>query len=62
MREGSVFTLSLQRREAVVLGSLEGMLMCRKGFRVGIKRFLGEGSRACNSWIGEGMRACTGAP
>lgn len=43
MREGSVLTLSLQRREVSVLESLKGMLMCSKRVRVGIKRFLEKG-------------------
>ena len=57
MREVSVVTLSLQRREAVILGSLKGMLMHQSRFRVEVKSFLGEGNRVCSSWIVEGMRA-----
>lgn len=56
MREVSVLTLSLQRREAVVLESLKGMLMHQSKFRVEVKSFL-EGNRVCSSWVGEGMRA-----
>lgn len=52
MREASPH-IKLTRRKVGVLESLKGTLMCRKSFRVEIKRFLGEESQVCSSWIGE---------